>query len=181
MSFLRPLRSPSILLRPIHRAPLFRPPGLRFATGYGDPSDEGHPAAANPQEQGSSTQAKQAEHPGPRENEPDHQGGSSFGDKGQETKAKAAPTDTKSGSRAGETSWDGDNGETGSRVHGSGKKETVLGGSLSMNKDKVPDEAEHNALRKNPAKGDLGEEGLADHSKRDARKIGGQDDTRKQR
>lgn len=179
MSFLRPLRNTRIVLRPIHRVPLFRPPGLRFATGYGDPSDEGHPAAANPQEQGSSTQAKQAEHPGPRENEPDRQGGSSFGDKGQETKVKAGRTDTRSGSRAGETSWDGDNGKTGSRVHGSAKKETVLGGSLSMNKDKVPDEGE-DALRKNPAKGDIGEEGLADHAKRDARKVGGQDDTRKQ-
>src|SRR5271170_5191057 len=104
MSFLRPYRVCSILLRPVYRpVPQIALRG-RFASGYGDPSSDAHPATANPQEQGSSTQEKQAEHPGPRENEPSKQGGSSYGDKGQDTKADEAPTDTKSaegGSKTG--------------------------------------------------------------------------------
>jgi hypothetical protein len=76
---------------------------VRSASGYGDPSDNAHPATANPQAQGSGTQEKQAEHPGPRDNEPSKQGGSSYGDKGEKTKADAGPTDIKPAGRVSET------------------------------------------------------------------------------
>lgn len=181
MSFLRPYRVHSILLRPIIR-PV--PPTLlraRFASGYGDPSDGAHPATSNPQEQGSSTQQKQAEHPGPRKNEPDQQGGSSYGDKGQDTKADAAPTDTKSSDRASATSWQGDgSGSGGSKVHGSEKKETRLGGSLSMNKDKTTDPPKETGVGDDERllEGDVANMGKTDGE--DARDVGGKDDTRKQ-
>jgi hypothetical protein len=182
MSFLRPYRVRSILLHPIYRpVPQFAL-RARFASGYGDPSDDAHPATANPQEQGSSTQQKQAEHPGPRENEPDKQGGSSYGDKGQKTKADAPPTDTKSSERAADISWQGNgsNSEGGSRVHGSEKKETRLGGSLSMNKDKGTDPPKESGVGGDepPLEGDMAKMGKTDG--KDARDVGGKDDTRKQ-
>jgi len=64
-----------------------------------------------------------------------------LGHKGQNKKANAAPTDTKSAERAADTSWQetGSDSEGGSRVHGSERKETRLGGSLSVNKDKGTD------------------------------------------
>src|SRR5271170_5578707 len=182
MSFLRPYRVRSILLRPVYRsAPQFTL-RARFASGYGDPSDDAHPATANPPEQGSSTQQKQAEHPGPRENEPDKQGGSFYGDKGQKTNADAAPTDAKSSERAADTSWQGNgsNSEGGSRVHGSEKKETRLGGSLSMNKDKGTDPPKETGVGgdEDPLGGDMANMGKTDG--KDARDVGGKDDARKQ-
>jgi hypothetical protein len=150
----------------------------RFASGYGDPSDEAHPATANPQDQGSSTQRKQPEHPGPRENEPSRQGGSSFGDKGQNPKVDAPPTDTESPTRASETSWDGNGSPGGSRVHGSEKQETKLGGSLSGNRDKSTDPPAESGVGGKRVKGDLRTEGQTDG--KDARDVGGKDDSRKQ-
>ena len=92
-----------------------------------------------------------------------------------------ATRDLSSVPRTDDTSWHENGDETsGSTIHGTPKKKAVLGGSLSMNKDKMPDKAKGDALRQNPAKGDLGPEGLEDHAKRDARNVGGQDDTRKQ-
>jgi len=179
MSFLRPYRLTRII-RTVPRPILYRPSlQARFASGYGDPSDDAHPATANPQEQGSSTQKKQPEHPGPRENEPSEQGGSSFGDKGQNTKVSGAPTDTKSAGRASQTSWDGPEDKGGSKVHGSGK-ETKLGGSLSGNKDKsttTKSEAGNAGV-----KGDMSEMGEIDpDDAMDAKEVGGTDDSRKQR
>ena len=92
---------------------------------------------------------KQGEHPGPRDNKPSNQGGSSYGDKGQKTKADATRTDTKSSGRASETSCDGNGSPGGSRVHGSEKKETRLGGGLSMHDDKDTDSSEGDGLRRN--------------------------------
>jgi hypothetical protein len=149
----------------------------RLASGYGDPSENPYPTQ-DPKDEKSSTQASQAEHPGPKENEPSSQGGSSFGDKGQDTKAKAAPTDTKSSSRAAETSWSGNgnkSADTGSRVHGN-QNATALGGSLSGNKDKSTDsDSTAGTVR---GKGDVNEMGKTDGE--DARDVGGKDDTRKQ-
>jgi hypothetical protein len=178
MSFLRHLRHRSVLLR---STPCQIPPiavRIRRASGYGDPSDNAHPATSNPQDQGNSTQEKQAEHPGPRADEPDTQGGSSFGDKGQNTKADAAPTDTKSASRAAETSWDGNHGGSrgGSKVHGKDRTETKLGGNLSGNKDKTTDENTTAGVSR--VKGDLNVMGQTDG--KDARDVGGKDDSRKQ-
>jgi hypothetical protein len=192
MSFLRPLRTPSVLLRTPRthrlrpRPSTIAPTTVRFASGYGDPSDNAHPATADPQAQGNSAQKAQAEHPGPRENEPDSKGGSTFGDKGQE---KGSPTDTKSASRASETSWDnGGNGSgknggsasdaarVGSKVHGKDRTETALGGNLSGNKDKMTDENTTAGVSR--VKGDLNVMGQVDG--KDARDVGGKDDTRKQ-
>jgi hypothetical protein len=44
--------------------------------------------------------------------------------------------DKKSSDKATKTSWDGGNNVGGSRVHGKGKQETKVGGSLSGSKDK---------------------------------------------
>ena len=179
MSFLRPYRAQSILLRSVPRP--FVPIALRsrLASGYGDPSDNPYPTQ-DPKDQDSSTQASQAEHPGPKHNEPSSQGGSSFGDKGQDTKAKAAPTDTKSSSRAAETSWDGNKNTsssegTGSVVHGN-ENATALGGSLSGNKDKTTDSNSKAGVVK--GKGDVTKMGKTDG--KDARDVGGKDDSRKQ-
>lgn len=177
MSFLRPCCARSILLRSSPRP--FVPITLRarLASGYGDPSENPYPTP-DAKDQKSSTQASQAEHPGPKENEPSSQGGSSFGDKGQDTKAKTAPTDTKSSSRAAETSWDGNKsaGKTGSRVHGKNESSTSLGGNLSGNRDKSTDsDSKAGTVR---GKGDVSEIGKTDGE--DARDVGGKDDTRKQ-
>jgi hypothetical protein len=179
MSFLRPYRAQSILLRSFPGP--FVPVALRSrqASGYGDPSENPYPTQ-DPKDQGSSTQASQAEHPGPKDNEPSSQGGSSFGDKGQDTKAKAAPTDTKSSSAAAETSWDGNNDAssakgTGSVVHGN-ENTTALGGSLSGNKDKTTDSNTKAGVVK--GKGDVTKMGKTDG--KDAREVGGKDDSRKQ-
>ena len=181
MSFLRPYRVHSILLRPAFRPVPPRLLRTRFASGYGNPSDEAHPATSKPQEQGSSTQQRQAEHPGPRENEPDQEGGSAYGDKGQNTKTESAPTDTKSSDRAGATSWQGSGSDSGgSRVQGKEKKETRLGGSLSMNKDKEPDPPKETGVGSDGERlsGDTAKMGKTDGE--DARDVGGKDDTRKQ-
>ena len=179
MSFLRPEYRFSTVVRTTSR-PIRCPPSLqaRFASGYGDPSDDAHPATANPQEQGSSTQKKQPEHPGPRKNEPSKQGGSSFGDKGQDTKVNSAPTDTKSASRASETSWNGQAEVEGSKVHGKGK-ETKLGGSLSGNKDKST--TTDSTAGETKVKGDMGTMGQIDEGEAvDAKQVGGKNETRKQ-
>jgi hypothetical protein len=176
MSFLRPYRVQSLLLRITYRplSPVaFR---ARFASGYGDPSDEAHPTTAKPQEQGSSTQKKQPEHPGPRENEPSHQGSSSKNDKGQESNVDSASTESKSSGR--DVSWQGNGAPGGSRVHGSEKKETRLGGSLSMNKDKTTDSQDESGVGDSRVEGDLEPEGQTDG--KDARDVGGKDDSRKQ-
>lgn len=178
MPFLRPYRIQSGFLRTGYCPLLSNPLRARFASGYGNPSNDAHPVTSNPQGQGSSTQQKQAERPGPRESEPSKQGGSSYGDEGQDTKADAAPTDTKSSRRASEASWEGNGSPGGSRVHGSEKKKTKLGGSLSMNKDKNPDPTIGDGLRGNPMKGDMKLEGQEDG--KDARDVGGKDDARKQ-
>lgn len=178
MSFLRPLRSQAIINRSTSRRITPTALHIRLASGYGDPSDNAHPATSNPQDQGNSTQEKQAEHPGPRSDEPDTQGGSSFGDKGQNTKANAAPTDTKSASRASETSWDENNGGSkgGSKVHGKDRTETKLGGNLSGNKDKTTDSNTTAGVSR--VKGDFNVMGQTDGE--DARDVGGKDDSRKQ-
>ena len=74
-----------------------------------------------------------SEHLGPRENEPSKQGGSSFEDK---DRTKRRSMDKKSADKARKTSSDGGNNVGGSRVHGKGKQETTVRGSLSGNKDK---------------------------------------------
>jgi len=168
--FRRPYRFRALHVPIARRSPFSPAVQARFASGYGDPSSDAHPATANPQEQGSSTQEKQAEHPGPRENEPSKQGGSSYGDKGQDTKADEAPTDTKSA-------------EGGSKTGGARNRflqddrETKLGGSLSQNKDKKPDPPPETGVGGARVKGDL--ETRGDDGK-DAREVGGKDDTRKQ-
>jgi hypothetical protein len=172
MSFLRPLRV-QFVIRPHRISPVAL--RVRPASGYGDPSDDAHPATAKPQEQGSGTQEKQAEHPGPRDNEPSKQGGSSYGDKGGKTKAAAPPTDT---GKATETSWSGGNNVGGSRVHGKGKQETKLGGSLSGNKDHGVIEVE----RSGPGRGNREEsnqQSIGRRSATDPKGVGGKDDSRK--
>ena len=182
MSFLR--ARTLFAIRPILRpslTPIYV--GRHFATGYGDPSDDAHPATANSQDQGSSTKSKQAEHPGRRSNEPSSQGGSKLGSEktsSKDTSPDSAPTSTSSSSAASETSWKkGDNDTSGgSRVHGSEKKESVLGGSLSGNKDKwvVDTEGGWGAGREEDVNEDKGEE----REERDARDVAGRDDSRKQ-
>ena len=160
--FRRPYRFRA-LLAPIPRKCPFSPAvQVRFASGYGDPSSDAHPATANPQEQGSSTQEKQPEHPGPRENEPSKQGGSSYGDEGQETKSEEGSSKT---------------GGSGNRFLKE-ERETKLGGSLSQNKDKKPDPPSETGVGGPRVKGDLNTPGETDGE--DARDVGGKDDTRKQ-
>ena len=67
---------------------------------------------------------------GPRENEPNQQGSSTFGDKGQSTSTGVAATDTEFAVGALDTRWHADGVElqTGPEVRRKETHETVLGG-----------------------------------------------------